>query len=476
MEKGIPSIGNIKVRSKNNCLYNLVTHKKQNVVSLNDDSISFNVNLAGAEGRVYLLLPFPIENLKVNIPKSLVAGKVAPITLSVINSKGTPAKAVIPVKVEIINPVGKAVEGTGYYAAVDGRLTINFASAINDTPGEWKVVITELASGLVEKRKFKMSSNNRGKVLEKFPPVIEMINSVCKAGKTTTVKKDSEQELGLEHCISMLDSPSPLIRRRAVRALEKLGKKALPVINKAMKNDDSGVRRIALNILAQKNAINSDVLSLALQDPVAEVQLAAVRIIEANGNSKQFDLLKLAMKSQFLEVRNNASEALMPTGTNNESVRANADFPFVKIESLKLPFKGWKFKLDQDNNGYIKQWFRKKNFSTWNKIEIGKSWEKAGYNYDGIAWYAVDFTLGKDKYDAVELKFSAVDESAWIWLNGKFVGKHDIGSEGWNKAFIIDITNAIKPDNKNTIVVRVKDTRGAGGIWKPVYIDFYNRK
>jgi hypothetical protein len=63
--------------------------------------------------------------------------------------------------------------------------------------------------------------------------------------------------------------------------------------------------------------------------------------------------------------------------------------------------------------------------------------------------------------------FGAVDESAWVYLNGEFAGEHDIGEAGWDKPFGIDVTKAIQP-GANVLAVRVLDRVLGGGIWKPV--------
>ena len=73
--------------------------------------------------------------------------------------------------------------------------------------------------------------------------------------------------------------------------------------------------------------------------------------------------------------------------------------------------------------------------------------------------------------NAVELAFGAVDESAWVWLNGKYIGKHDIGPDGWKVPFWLDVTREIRFGGENLLAVRVKDTEKAGGIWKPVTVD-----
>ena len=67
----------------------------------------------------------------------------------------------------------------------------------------------------------------------------------------------------------------------------------------------------------------------------------------------------------------------------------------------------------------------------------------------------------------LQLKFAAVDEEAWVWVNGRFAGEHAIGSGGWQDAFTIDITKFAKPNEENLIAVRVYDRMFQGGIWRP---------
>ncbi|MCK5805656.1 MAG: hypothetical protein KAI66_22680, partial [Lentisphaeria bacterium] len=55
--------------------------------------------------------------------------------------------AVVPVQVQVSDDAGREAEGTGYYGAVDGKLTLDLDIAPNDKPGQWRIQVTELASG-----------------------------------------------------------------------------------------------------------------------------------------------------------------------------------------------------------------------------------------------------------------------------------------------------------------------------------------
>ncbi len=160
-----------------------------------------------------------------------------------------------------------------------------------------------------------------------------------------------------------------------------------------------------------------------------------------------------------------------------------------------LPYKKtplfWNFKLDPQNVGVKEQWY-KDNFAAIGKwgalMATNNCWEKPHKHYkavseeirkqtadyNGIAWYSVPlekFPLEwKDR--RVYLFFGAVDESCWVYVNGKEAGKHIfVKPDDWRTSFAIDITDYIDWKKSTQIVtVRVEDSAGAGGIWKEVWL------
>ena len=150
------------------------------------------------------------------------------------------------------------------------------------------------------------------------------------------------------------------------------------------------------------------------------------------------------------------------------------DHAVTVIKKIKLPENNWRFTTDPDDTGFLKNYFAVNfNDTAWRKLSVTKTWEEQGVtNYDGIAWYRVKFNMpGKMDCAGVDIAFGAVDESAWVWLNGKYVGQHDIGPAGWDSSFYLNIASELKWGKENILTVRVKDTAAAGGIWKPVTIE-----
>ena len=142
--------------------------------------------------------------------------------------------------------------------------------------------------------------------------------------------------------------------------------------------------------------------------------------------------------------------------------------PIMKLEgSCSLRPEG---KID----GISDRWFDPQiDDSNWAKAPIVKFWDKEN---DPAAWYRIRFRLPKEDIAKIEGKstyivFAGVDESAWVWLNGKKIGSHGENMmEGWNKPFAFDITRHLKLDAENLLAVKVLNRKRAGGIWQPVFI------
>ena len=73
--------------------------------------------------------------------------------------------------------------------------------------------------------------------------------------------------------------------------------------------------------------------------------------------------------------------------------------------------------------------------------------------YHGVAWYWRDFTPPANPHAQGRylLRFWNVDYLADVWLNGVHVGRH----EGACEPFVLDVTDAVKPQAVNHLAVRV---------------------
>lgn len=283
---------------------------------------------------------------------------------------------------------------------------------------------------------------------------------------------------GIPQIAAALKDDNLVIRRTAVRLLADLGKPARPALAEALSNSDFLVRRTALTALCEPlTAECLPHLEKSIQDESLAVRLVAVNLLaslEPRSDAVN-KILDKARSDESTAIRDVAARALWPFHRDTVLLRDRKDWDHevVVTQSIPLPKTGWRFQRDPERDGHLKKWFAPDlDDSKWPAIEIERSWESQGHEYDGVAWYRGSFELpAKPDHNAVELHFDAVDECAWVWVNGIYVGQHDLGTAGWDRPFAIDITREVRWGQKNQVTIRVYDSAYAGGIWKPVRID-----
>ena len=275
-----------------------------------------------------------------------------------------------------------------------------------------------------------------------------------------------------------LDDENPLIRRQAARLLLEMGEPAKGALIGAMGNEDLLVRRTALRAAARLSTAEAlPYLERGIADKSEVIrheavsQLAAIRPQTPDVSR----LLGQASNDEVGSIRAIAQKALWPFYREVKSIRTSGEYDHdVKVaQAIPLPKDGWRFQLDAKRDGHTKRWFEPGfNDAKWRMITIEQAWQKAGVQYIGVAWYRRTIDLPpKPKHVAVELHFKGVDESAWVWVNGIYVGQHDVGPSGWDQAFTLDVTKELKWGAENQITVRAMNTANAGGIWRPVFIE-----
>lgn len=282
----------------------------------------------------------------------------------------------------------------------------------------------------------------------------------------------------LAKLISQLDAKSVLQRRSAVRKLVSIGLPAREGLEKAFMNDDMVVQRTALRGLCCLQGIDPLVhLRKAMGSDNSIIRLVAVEEL-AKLKPRTPEVIELLTKAQndsspaVMEV---ACQTLWPFHRKNISLRNKVDYDYeVQVKQIiPLPKSGWRFNIDPNRCGQLQEWYTEKfDDSKWKSIEIESAWQKQGYDYIGVAWYRSTFILPpKPTHKAVDLHFKGVDENAWVWVNGIYLGDHAIGPSGWDQPFYLDVTKEIRWGQKNQITVRVMNTVDAGGIWKPVELE-----
>lgn len=132
----------------------------------------------------------------------------------------------------------------------------------------------------------------------------------------------------------------------------------------------------------------------------------------------------------------------------------------------------WKFLPDREDRGQ-KLGFYRESFddSAWPTINTREIWDQQGFvGLVPYGWYRLKLIAPADLAGKkLFLAFGAVDEGAFVYVNGKLAGVHDKDPDlSYNERFLIDVTKLLRPGAANVIAVKVKNIVGAGGIWKGI--------
>ena len=247
-----------------------------------------------------------------------------------------------------------------------------------------------------------------------------------------------------------LKHDDPVLRSRALLELFRDRREAaLPELERAAADRDHRVRVTVLGCLRE------------LPDTPARRKAAAILRKHAGDQTVAAAAGRIAAPFKFQRTKPRLCE------------RDDWDYAITKVASVELPTRNWKFALDRKGDGHERNFYAPDfDDRSWSTVKVG-NWEDQGFkNYDGFAWYRIVFDApAKVDCNAVELNFGGVDEEAWVWLNGAYVGQHAVGASGWDKPFQLDVTDELRWGGRNVLVVRVYDARLAGGIWKPITLD-----
>ncbi|MBX2842745.1 MAG: beta galactosidase jelly roll domain-containing protein [Flammeovirgaceae bacterium] len=112
--------------------------------------------------------------------------------------------------------------------------------------------------------------------------------------------------------------------------------------------------------------------------------------------------------------------------------------------------------------------------SEWKSMDLPGLWENKGLtNLDGIVWFRKSFELTDEQAQTgIQINLGSIDDNEMTWVNGYLIGQ----TKGYN----INRNYVVQPDQlhagENTIVVRVDDTGGGGGIYGDQELLFISSK
>lgn len=281
----------------------------------------------------------------------------------------------------------------------------------------------------------------------------------------------------------LLMAAVPMSRSDFRREVATAGRRA-SAVSRGLASEDAAIRRYALWCLYSDSPAKAfDWMDAHVGDGSREVGLLMAELSRQMPEKRRLAFLgKLAAIVTDERVSKAVSAAIgFPFFRNNVAVSQDPvnDHPTVLVKAFPLPDAGWRFRHDVKAEGHRAPCYQNPKVqptACWPEVSIGKFWEDCpgvGRSYDGIGWYRLEWTVPEKPNGAnvVELCFDGVDEEAWVWLNGEYVGQHTEGPGGWNKPFRFDVAKELKWGERNVLVVRVSDTANFGGIHKGVRLE-----
>lgn len=248
------------------------------------------------------------------------------------------------------------------------------------------------------------------------------------------------------------------------------------ILAEAAKRDLSESQRQMIDEIALANQNARLILNAATTGGVAKFEHSR-SLLEFRKQNRSHRAFANSWLSMF------ANETRFGDMTGTKTAQRLKDYPLPWIETALA----WQFRMDPDNVGLKEKWQSQSwdQVQTWNRLRTDFFWDNPYDSetdpllaaqlkgYDGIGWYSTRLTIPEEmKQRRTFLYFGAVDESCWIYVNGKLAGTHLFQkSDDWSTPFEIEIGPHIDQDRPfQTVTVRVEDKAGSGGIWKRVWI------
>jgi beta-glucuronidase len=119
----------------------------------------------------------------------------------------------------------------------------------------------------------------------------------------------------------------------------------------------------------------------------------------------------------------------------------------------------WLFRLDNENQGLRRRYFRQRGRAGWSRVAVPHAWNVgddsiASFN-GSVGWYRKDFELPSRRAAlAWAVRFETVNYRSTVWLNGKRIG----GNTGAYLPFTVRL-DGLKRKGTNRLVVRVNSRR-----------------
>ena len=153
MERGLPCATTLSLARTSGFVYDMLNGRTVTARSENG-MLKIDHDFGSGDGALFMVTSRAIAKVDVDAPREALLGGTMRFTVSVTDDRGEPLDAVLPVRIEILDPDGRMAEFSGYYGAVGGQITVQCDLAPNDEPGSWRIRARELASGISAEHAF----------------------------------------------------------------------------------------------------------------------------------------------------------------------------------------------------------------------------------------------------------------------------------------------------------------------------------
>ncbi|MCI5779598.1 MAG: DUF4838 domain-containing protein [Lentisphaeria bacterium] len=166
------------------------------------------------------------------------------------------------------------------------------------------------------------------------------------------------------------------------------------------------------------------------------------------------------------------------------NVRESNTWPRTMVRQLTANAKAlptqWKFSTDPGKVGEAQGWQRPDfDDSRWRNMPTDCNWEQVIGPYDGYGWYRIRIELPAEMPGEPVLLVGSADEACDVWINGRHLLRRPYPYKGninsWNESFEVPFGKVAVPGGRNTIVIRVEDNDGNGGLTKKCILKYETR-
>ena len=144
-EKGLPLQAGLDIRCKAGAVYDLVAHKPVSFTSYKEHT-HLDLEYETTGGKLFLFLPKPIATVKLDLPAAAEPGKPFDFSAQVFDAKGKRMECLLPLEITVEYPDGKT-DDCCFGTLQNGQYAQTVIPPLNVASGNWRVTVTELASG-----------------------------------------------------------------------------------------------------------------------------------------------------------------------------------------------------------------------------------------------------------------------------------------------------------------------------------------